>query len=80
MRTIILPKTIRLFKRVRPDGSLLARAGFTAEAGVELEVGPVEVMVYDHMVKAVVSFQCKICPEIHYILVEETGLSSVLTN
>ena len=80
MRKIVLPQTVRLFNRAYPNGSLLAHTDLTAEAGVEIEVGPVQTMSYDHMDKAVILFKCCECPEIHYILVEESGLSSLLTN
>ena len=80
MRKIILPQPVRLFNRAYPNGSLLAHTDMTAEAGVEIEVGPVQTMSYDHMDKSVISFQCRECQETHYILVEETGLSSLLTN
>ena len=80
MRKIVLPQTVRLFNRNYPNGSLLSRTDLTAQAGVEIEVGPVETMAYDHMDKSVVSFKCHECPETHYILVEESGLSSLLTN
>lgn len=80
MRKIVLPQTVRLFNRASADGSLLVNSDMTAEAGVEIEVGPVHTMSYDHMDKSVVSFKCGICPEIHYILVEEAGLSKSLTN
>ena len=82
MRKITLPQPVRLFNRAYPNGSLLAHTDMKAEAGVEIEVGPVETMVYDHMNKSVVSFKCpdEECSKTHYILVEETGLSQLLTN
>ena len=80
MRRIILSQAVRLFNRTGPNSSLLRQTGLHAEAGVEIEIGPVQTMVYDHMDKSVVSFKCSECPETHYILVEETGMSSLLTN
>ena len=78
MRKVILPQAVRLFNKVGPNSSLLGHTDLTAEAGVEIEIGPVHVMCYDHMDKLVVSFKCSECPEIHYILLEESGLSSLL--
>lgn len=78
MKKIVLPQGVRLFKRTGPNSALLAQAGLSAEAGVEIEVGPVETMTYDHIDQAVVSFKCPKCPETHYILVTESGLSSLL--
>ena len=52
----------------------------SAGAEVEIEIGPVQTMTYDHMDKLVVLFKCSKCPETHYILLEETGLSLSLTN
>ena len=80
MRKIVLPQTVRLFRRAYPNGSLLGHTDLTAQAGVEIEVSPVEIMTYDHMDKSVVSFKCPECPEKHYILLEESGLSPLLTS
>jgi len=82
LRKIVLPRVVRIFNRAYPNGSLLVQTRMTADAGTEIEVGPVHTMCYDHMDKAVVSFMCpnKDCKETHYLLVEETGLSSKLTN
>jgi hypothetical protein len=80
MRKIILPRAVRLFQRTGPNSGLLGQTKMYAEAGVEIEVGPVETLTYDHMDKSVVSVKCSKCPETHYILVEETGLSLSLTN
>ena len=65
MRKIVLPQTVRLFNRINPNHRLLAHTYLSAEAGVEIEVGPVETMNYDQMDKAVISFKCKECPETH---------------